>query len=1063
MTDATPPTETYNAFYYHHGCGLPYERTPGWLKFFSGIAERIVQVIAPRTVLDAGCALGFLVEGLRDQGVEAYGVDISHFAIGQVREDLKPYCWQGSVTDPFPQKYDLIVCIEVLEHMPQAEAEAAIANFCRHTDDIVFSSTPNDYKEVTHFNVQPPEYWAEQFARHGFLRDVDYDATFITAWAVRFVRRTAPVPRLVRDYERRFWLNHKEAADLRALAQDMRDQLDSYWQQKKQWEAHTANLQTQLQLAHENAQAQLQSMQRAHAELQHEYQHLQQLYNQLAQDHTALQAQWQAMQQTLSWKVLQTLWRTTAQLAPPGSLPERTLRQLIGWLRQTATELTSERPNTYLGQFVFFWRKHGLFAALRRGTEVGRALWQERQRLLQQRIQAQLPAPPNVFIPPVLAAPPDLQPHQHSADIVVCIHNALPDVQNCLESIVRYTRLPYRLILVDDGSAAPTQAYLTQFALEQGAQLLRNEQAQGYTLAANQGLRASTGAYVVLLNSDTLVTPYWLDRLIACADSDHAIGLVGPLSNTASWQSVPERLDAQGDWADNPLPPNVPLPTWAAWLAAESQRLYPRMGFLNGFCLLLKRQVLVRLGVFDEATFGQGYGEENDYCLRATAAGYQLAVADDVYIYHAQSRSYSHERRRALSAQADRNLRTKHSEERILAGLHVTRQQRELAGVRARSRVLAERQQFLQMGKARWEGRRVAFVLPIAEAGGGGNVIFQEAQAMRQMGVEVQIFNLTKFRSFFAAAYPELTQFITYLEHPHEIEQLLPQYDAWVATFHRSVEWLSSFEPQAVLPTRAYYIQDYEPSFYPTDAVEYEQARASYTRLPGLVRITKTEWNRNMVRTEIGVDCVVVGPSVNLDLCRPRPRRDGHYPARPLRVAAMIRPSSPRRQAAFTMEVLGQVQRARRANLEVILFGCDSRDPDFVALPQQFTWRNAGIVTPQQLATLLNECDIFVDFSSYQAMGLTALEAMATGLAVIVPQTGGADSFARPELNCLMVDTANATACAAALDRLLDNHDLRSTLQTNALHDSAHYFPEKAAYRFLEALWPTTPAPIPHA
>jgi hypothetical protein len=88
--------------------------------------------------------------------------------------------------------------------MPQAEAERAIDNMCAHAPDVLFSSSPFDLKELTHVNVQPPEYWAEQFARHGFYRDVDFDASFITPWAVRFRKRAEPVHRIVREYERRF-------------------------------------------------------------------------------------------------------------------------------------------------------------------------------------------------------------------------------------------------------------------------------------------------------------------------------------------------------------------------------------------------------------------------------------------------------------------------------------------------------------------------------------------------------------------------------------------------------------------------------------------------------------------------------------------------------------------------------------------------------------------------------------------------------------------------------------------------------------------------------------------
>ncbi len=221
MTEATP-AELFDARYYATGCGRKYERDEEWLAFFGGIADRIIADIGPQTVLDAGCALGFLVEGLRDRGVEAFGRDVSAFAIENVHPSIRPYCEMGSIAEPFSRRYDLIVSIEVLEHMPVEDARAAIVNMCRFTDDVLFSSTPFDYKEVTHFNVQPPEYWAELFAQQGFYRDVDFDASFITEWAVRFRRRQDPLHRIIRDYERGYWLLRKENRDLRSLALELR-------------------------------------------------------------------------------------------------------------------------------------------------------------------------------------------------------------------------------------------------------------------------------------------------------------------------------------------------------------------------------------------------------------------------------------------------------------------------------------------------------------------------------------------------------------------------------------------------------------------------------------------------------------------------------------------------------------------------------------------------------------------------------------------------------------------------------------------------------------------------
>lgn len=162
---------------------VPYERNERWLGFFSGIAEQIVARLQPRRVLDAGCAKGFLVEALRDRGVDAWGIDISPYAVSQVRPDMQPYCRVASLTEPIQETYDLVTCIEVLEHMPPEEARPAIENLTRATAAVLFSSTPSDFSEPTHLNVQPPLHWLKLFSEFGFWPDLQFDASFVAPQA----------------------------------------------------------------------------------------------------------------------------------------------------------------------------------------------------------------------------------------------------------------------------------------------------------------------------------------------------------------------------------------------------------------------------------------------------------------------------------------------------------------------------------------------------------------------------------------------------------------------------------------------------------------------------------------------------------------------------------------------------------------------------------------------------------------------------------------------------------------------------------------------------------------
>lgn len=215
-------SELFDEYYFSHSCGRPYQRDEHWLGFFDVIAEKIVTDIQPKSVLDAGCAMGFLVEKLRERNVEAFGIDVSEYAIGKAHPSIQNYCHVASVTDPLPRKYDLIVCIEVLEHLSQAEGKRALENLCKNTSMLLFSSTPFDFKEATHFNVQPPDYWAGLFAQRGFLRDVDFDASFITPWAMFFTSQELSQEQLVQNFERKLWQLHQENAELRDLSLEKR-------------------------------------------------------------------------------------------------------------------------------------------------------------------------------------------------------------------------------------------------------------------------------------------------------------------------------------------------------------------------------------------------------------------------------------------------------------------------------------------------------------------------------------------------------------------------------------------------------------------------------------------------------------------------------------------------------------------------------------------------------------------------------------------------------------------------------------------------------------------------
>ncbi len=254
-------------------------------------------------------------------------------------------------------------------------------------------------------------------------------------------------------------------------------------------------------------------------------------------------------------------------------------------------------------------------------------------------------------------------------DIVVCVHNALEDVRLCLEAAWTCLLPSQRIIIVNDRSDEATTAFLRDFARGRDqVSLIENDENLGYTRSANRGLAAGAADFRILLNSDTIVSTNWALKLLDAASRNDRIGIVGPLSNAAGAQSIPQ-IKAKGkNTAINLLPPDVtPSDLDLACETWSDGDLVPRVPLVHGFCFGIKKEVIERVGFFDEENFKLFYGEENDYCFRAVAAGFELAVATNTFVYHRKSRSIDEEKRVVHMAEAWKRLREIYGADRILA------------------------------------------------------------------------------------------------------------------------------------------------------------------------------------------------------------------------------------------------------------------------------------------------------------------------------------------------------------------------------------------------------------
>jgi len=218
--------------------------------------------------------------------------------------------------------------------------------------------------------------------------------------------------------------------------------------------------------------------------------------------------------------------------------------------------------------------------------------------------------------------------------VIIPVHNAPAELDHCLASVYRTVPAGTRVIVIDDASTIPELGnILNRWQQRAGAawQFHYQEKNLGFVGTVNRGMEIAQND-VVLLNSDTETTSGWIEGLQRCLASDPSIATATPWTNNGEIASIPRFCEA------NPLPAS---PEAVAHVIATSGTAgYPDLPTAVGFCMAVSRHALNILGPFDEETFGLGYGEENDFSMRANSAGLRNVLCDDVYVAHLGGRSF---------------------------------------------------------------------------------------------------------------------------------------------------------------------------------------------------------------------------------------------------------------------------------------------------------------------------------------------------------------------------------------------------------------------------------------
>ena len=689
-----------------------------------------------------------------------------------------------------------------------------------------------------------------------------------------------------------------------------------------------------------------------------------------------------------------------------------------------------------------------------------------------------------------MVSPPEARDRRVA--ILVAVHNALPYVQRCLAALERYTTpRDYFLYLINDHSEPETLDFLrawvaarTSFSqlINGGPALEREADFNGYSRTINVGLRAALAnasiSAFVLLNSDTeLVSPSWLHIMSNAAYSSPRIGIVGPLSNAASYQSVPAVFEptANGrkDWSQNKLSSGWNQRAVGRAVLRASRGELIDVPVLNGFCLFIKREVVMKVGLMDEIAFPFGFGEENDFCLRTLRLGYEIKVVPDVYVFHHKSKSYGVERRHELTNMADttmlerwgatlksavqslnHNVYLKETRRRVASGMSET-----LACAPGTLRVL-----FILNPIKAPEGERTNLAMH-----GGWISIVNQALGLRMRGACAFVATSRWTVPFFLQNFPQASGlFLPYSDGVELTKYLAPVlathaefFDVMVATFFTTVRPLRELVGCHPRIRPAYFVQDYEPDFDGMTAAAKREAFNSYSRIEDMLLFAKTAWLQAKVARLHNVTVHHVQASVDLSAFVKYSRASNASlelaASSPVRVVAMIRPSTPRRNPEGTLRVLLKLKSTFGGGVELVTFGCSdsSLRATMQALgmsDQESEVNHRGVLAREQVAQLFANSDLFLDGSFWQAFGRTGLEAMAAGCVPVLPKGSGTEEYARHGVNAMLVDTADVHGMYATTASVVYDRAQLARLRAAAIETAREFDMTRASWVLLRLL-----------
>jgi GT2 family glycosyltransferase len=550
--------------------------------------------------------------------------------------------------------------------------------------------------------------------------------------------------------------------------------------------------------------------------------------------------------------------------------------------------------------------------------------------------------------------------------IVIPSYRDADEVAKLVASLHRTTDAKLVSIVVADDASGPE--HVAALRAIDGIRVIEGNANVGFAANANRGIAASApDSDVVVLNSDVIARPGWLESLQYATSRAGEVGVVGAKllygDGRIQFAGTVRNLDAP-EWFDHRYrfragsfgPANVPMPALA----------------ISGACMYLTRQLLQRIGPFDDR-YPMAY-EDVDLCLRAWEAGFKVMYWPAAVLEHQES---------------------------VTRGTVVGERERES------QRVFWSRWgDFFDARDVRTpEGAlRVVYVTEDTGVGGGHRDIFEHLNRLQERGHEAELWTLGEEPDWFELRTPVRS----FQDYEELVQALAPVEAIKIATWWNtgSPVWQASL--LRGLPV--YFVQDIETSYYSNNRPVQNAVLASYRH--EFHYMTISSWNRDRLR-ELGLDAVLIPPGIDLDNFRPLPEA-----GRRTDMLLAVGRSNPLKNLPLTLEAWRRLAEPRP---ELCLFGIE---PELATEPGI---RYVTAPSDREVNELFNQATVFVQTSVHEGFCLPPLESMATGGAVVCTDAHGNRDYCRDGQNCLM-PAPDAGAVSASIARLLADAQLRERL-----------------------------------